>query len=146
MSKALAIVGLFALLSEVAGCGSEAELEGSVSEETAETRQDLAFSLWERGRVGPPSFHVRQGGVVSATVSAFRLKPPGCNQIGWAGLILTKRRPAFEEINTHPIFPDGKTKIETWSGLDAGDYDLTLDTHSQNPDCRWVGDVFVVAK
>jgi hypothetical protein len=136
--RGIAILGMVAI--SCAGCALETS-----DETTAEVAEKLGFSLWERGHVGPKLLHVRQGGTFTATISGFRLSPSGCNQIGWAGLILTKRRPTVDEITTHQIFPDGKTKVEVWRGLDDGDYDLTLDPNSQNPYCHWVGDAFAVS-
>jgi hypothetical protein len=133
--RAIAILGLAAI--SCAGCGLETS-----DEEPAEARENLTFSLWERGHIGPTKFHVSQGGNVTVTITGFHLHPIGCNKTGAANLILIERKTPPVELAPRSLVADGKTKVETWNALAGGDYELALDTRSQNPYCHWVGDVF----
>lgn len=132
--KAIAILGMVAI--SCSGCVVETS-----EEQPAEVHEGLSFSLWQRGHIGPTKFHVSQGGNVMVMITGLHLSPGGCSKTK-ANLILILRKTPPVEFAPRDLTPDGKEKVETWNALSAGDYELALDTKSQNPECRWVGDVF----
>ncbi len=78
---------------------------------------------------------------MTVTITGLHLSPRGCSKTT-ANLILIQRKSQPEELPPRDLIADGKKKVETWNALNAGDYELALETKSQNPHCLWVGDVF----
>jgi hypothetical protein len=134
------VFGLLSVL--VAGCA----VGRSDDEPVGEAQEPLAFSIWQRTRVGATVNHVSQGGNVMVTITGLHLRPRGCSKVKAASLILSKLGATADakpiDLPARAIAPDGKTKVETWNALQAGSYVVSIDPVGQVPECLWEGDVF----
>lgn len=138
--RRIAVLGLVSVLLGACAIGPGED------ETTGEAREPLGFSVWQRTQIGAPKIHVSPGGNVMATITGFHLSPSGCSKVKAANLILSRLgatadiKPVDQPVRS--IAPDGKTKVETWNNLQAGDYILSLDPIGQVRECLWVGDAF----
>ncbi len=136
------IVVLGMVVATVSGCATSAGDNDTIDQ----IREPLRFSIWDRTRVGPTSFKIKQGGNVTVTIDGFHLQPAGCNARGIANLSLIRRSPMGAELPKRQVRADDKPKVETWNNLPAGVYEMAIEPNGQNPLCLWVGDVFVVTQ
>lgn len=138
--RRIVVLGIVSVL--LGGCAI-----GMGDDETVgEDREPLPFSIWQRTHVGATVIHVSQGGNVMATITGLHLSPRGCSKVKAANLILSKQGATADlkpvDLPARQIAPDGKTRVETWNNLQAGNYVLSIDPIGQVPECRWEGDAF----
>jgi hypothetical protein len=144
--RAISILWIVAIAS--AGCGMEIGETAEGDPPAGEFGEGLGsysdkFAIPDRQRVGPTTFHVAQGGAVNAEVRVSSwLSTGGFNCKGGLGMILLAKRSPPVDLFKGKTFHVGKPGQKVaWSGLDAGDYDMTIDAMNDNPACTLTGQI-----
>ena len=143
---------LWIVAATCSGCGMEIRETAGDEPPAGEVGEGLGgysdkFAIPERQRVGPTTFHVAQGGAVNAEVKSSSWQSTGgFNCKGGLGmLLLAKRSPSVDLLKGKTFYIGRPGQKVAWSGLAAGDYDMTLDAINDNLACTLTGQIAFTA-